>query len=440
MHPSPRIFSLLIVGTILLLFPTSLALAYGDIQIKNENLILSDTTVVHLQTVKIYATATNNSNNDLLGSVQFKNTTTGNPIGSDQPISVLAGSTDSVFVEWRPGAGTYTIAATVIPWDTAGDDAGNNTASRTLTVDYDFDNDGIGNAQDPDDDNDGTPDVDDDYPLDPNESQDTDKDGIGNAQDPDDDNDGTLDDEDQMPTDASEILDTDSDGIGNNSDIDDDNDGLSDETELASVSNGGTGTDPQNSDTDGDNVVDGEDEFPTDEKEWIDSDSDGTGNNADKDDDNDGLPDLEDEFPLNKGPVIILEQYEEEAPEKTGERFNVWNASLSYDEDGNLTAYRWFTRDGRLIGEEAILKLKIGSNSFLPASLMVFDDLGETRTLDLSKKTNRTLGSMGLGLLIALLIALALILYLKYTSTAPKKVEPVKQVKSKSSSKKPRKK
>jgi chitinase len=44
-------------------------------------------------------------------------------------------------------------------------------------------------------------------------------------------------------------------------------------------------------DSDGDGVADSQDAFPNDPEEWIDTDSDGTGNNADSDDDNDGMPD-----------------------------------------------------------------------------------------------------------------------------------------------------
>lgn len=44
-------------------------------------------------------------------------------------------------------------------------------------------------------------------------------------------------------------------------------------------------------DSDGDGVPDNEDEFPNDPTEWLDTDSDGIGNNADPDDDGDGIPD-----------------------------------------------------------------------------------------------------------------------------------------------------
>ena len=63
----------------------------------------------------------------------------------------------------------------------------------------DFDEDGIGDLCDDDDDNDGVADVDDAFPLDPDEWLDTDGDGIGNNADPDDDNDGIPDEQDEYP-------------------------------------------------------------------------------------------------------------------------------------------------------------------------------------------------------------------------------------------------
>ena len=76
---------------------------------------------------------------------------------------------------------------------------------------------------------------------------------------------------DAFPLDKTEWLDTDSDGIGNNTDTDDDND----------------------------SVLDGEDAFPLDKTEWLDTDSDGIGNNADPDDDGDSILDGDDAFPLD---------------------------------------------------------------------------------------------------------------------------------------------
>jgi len=75
---------------------------------------------------------------------------------------------------------------------------------------------------------------------------------------------------DVFPQDSSEWQDTDLDGIGNNLDTDDDSD----------------------------SVLDIVDAFPLDKLEWLDTDEDGIGNNADKDDDNDGILDVDDSIPL----------------------------------------------------------------------------------------------------------------------------------------------
>ena len=58
---------------------------------------------------------------------------------------------------------------------------------------------------------------------------------------------------------------------------------------------------PDDTDTDDDNdgVVDGDDAFPLDATESVDTDSDGIGNNADTDDDGDGVSDIDDTFPLD---------------------------------------------------------------------------------------------------------------------------------------------
>jgi uncharacterized delta-60 repeat protein len=52
-------------------------------------------------------------------------------------------------------------------------------------------------------------------------------------------------------------------------------------------------------DTDLDGIQDLYDAFPLDASEWLDTDGDGNGNNADPDDDNDGVPDAQDAFPLD---------------------------------------------------------------------------------------------------------------------------------------------
>jgi len=88
------------------------------------------------------------------------------------------------------------------------------------------------------------------------------------------DGDGVPDVSDAFPNDPGEWIDTDGDGTGNNADSDDDNDGT-----------------PDNADA-----------FPLDATEWLDSDTDGIGNNADLDDDNDGLTDVQ-EVELGTNPL-----------------------------------------------------------------------------------------------------------------------------------------
>ena len=180
----------------------------------------------------------------------------------------------------------------------------------------DLDADGIGNNSDLDDDGDGQLDTDElacgSDPLDfNNASADSDKDNLPDCLDIDDDNDGVNDTSDAFPLNPSEWTDTDLDGIGNNADTDDDNDNYTDLDELACDS------DPLDKfnkpadqdidlipdcidpDRDGDGFLNGNDSFPDNPREWIDSDRDGLGNNFDVDDDNDNCLDNIDKFPLN---------------------------------------------------------------------------------------------------------------------------------------------
>ena len=142
------------------------------------------------------------------------------------------------------------------------------------------------------------PDGEDAFPEDQKEQLDTDGDGTGDNADTDDDNDGYSDrDESLQGTDPKDP---------NSTPLDSDNDGLSDVLEVLE------GTDPNNPDTDGDGIIDGEDEFPlnaefsTDNDDdgipdsvdvYGDHDSDGVSDIPDIDDDNDGVYDFnEDEF------------------------------------------------------------------------------------------------------------------------------------------------
>jgi hypothetical protein len=116
--------------------------------------------------------------------------------------------------------------------------AAENTAGKRLFSGNLLSADGIGAITPKDSDGDGTPDTEDDFPNNLNETIDSDEDGIGDNTDPDDDNDGTVDGEDDFPFDPNEDTDTDDDLIGDNSDPDDDNDNISDLEEDQGPNNG----------------------------------------------------------------------------------------------------------------------------------------------------------------------------------------------------------
>ena len=172
----------------------------------------------------------------------------------------------------------------------------------------DTDGDGVGDNADTDDDDDGWSDQDEvecgsqlvdsgSMPLD------SDGDGECDALDSDDDDDGVVDSDDAFPIDPNEWSDGDGDGIGNNADKDDDGDGWEDSTESDCDSDpmnvevspkdmdGDGACDIQDPDDDGDGVADGDDAFPLNKAEWLDTDGDGLGDNSDLDDDGDQFTD-----------------------------------------------------------------------------------------------------------------------------------------------------
>ena len=147
-----------------------------------------------------------------------------------------------------------------------------------FSVPADNDRDHLCDIIDPDDDNDGTIDVDDDFPMDPNENNDLDGDGLGDNTDNDDDGDGWLDvtemicsnaggygdpiNADVMPIDNETADGGGPDGLCNAIDPDDDGDGFPDPI------------DPDNIVCNADLC---EDAFKWDPLEWHDADADGAG-------------------------------------------------------------------------------------------------------------------------------------------------------------------
>ena len=384
------------------------ALAYtGDISINGQQIKFSSYDFLEGNTVRIYATTTNHGGQDLLGVVRFYDN--GSQVGADQPVSIFGNSTDDVFIDWTPlSYGTKVISVEMTPWVVENDDPSNNTIQSEKYVVQDTDHDGTPNDSDDDDDGDGVNDTDDDFPLNKNEQHDTDGDGTGDNSDDDDDNDGVPDEHDGLPLDPNETVDTDGDGIGDNTDTDDDGDGLSDGEEENKK------TDPLNPDTDGDLVNDGEDAFPLDPEEWADTDGDGIGDNTDTDDDNDSVYDEVDEFPLNKGPIIKLD--DENFTIDVLEEY-IFDASPSYDEDGQIVSYLWDI-DGEEREGNAVPYIfeKIGNHK---VGLTITDNNGESRSIELQANVVNTKFYVQLATTLAA-IFLALIIVFKYIHRAEK--------------------
>jgi hypothetical protein len=194
-------------------------------------------------------------------------------------------------------------------------DSSNNTVCvpntpTNLIVDDDDDNDGHLDQYEID--CGSNPIAAEDMPLD------SDSDGECDEKDTDDDNDGHPDpacvgnasgldyvdcatsDEDTFPYNSAEWSDSDEDRIGDNSDMDDDNDGWWDSCDAqdwldaqAVTQIEGNNYFPSTDDGLASNCPGQTDAFPNDATEWVDTDGDGVGDNADPDDDNDGWIDTD---------------------------------------------------------------------------------------------------------------------------------------------------
>ena len=380
----------------------------GDLAISDAQVHFSTNKFIEGQTIRIYATVVNNSSKDLLGSVKFIDATQGKQINGDQPVSVFAGKTDDVFVDYKLPAGTIKIQVQIIPFQKEIDDPSNNIVIKSIYSEADLDRDGIPDSIDPDWDNDGVKNADDAFPRNYKEQFDTDGDGIGNNADLDDDNDGVPDTVDAFPLDPKESVDTDKDGIGNNTDLDDDNDGILDTDEAK------LGTNPLLADTDGDGVIDSKDAFPLNTKEWKDTDGDGIGDNEDTDDDNDGILDVNDKFPTNLTPIPKIS-----SPWKLTQvnKEITFDGSDSIDRDGKIVSFTWKINDLKLEGQTP--KYIFKEPGKYKISLATTDNVGETSTIEkvIYVADYKTYLKV---LIVIILIALALTFGFKY-NTALKK-------------------
>ncbi len=396
-----------------LFLPLTVHAAQGDLELLPSSIKFSPSYITEGRKTRIYATIKNNSNEDLYGTVRFANS--GQQVGGDQPISVFAGRTDDVFVDWTPSAGEQAISVAIVPWQ-KGDNESNNAYQVKVDVVADLDHDGTRDEEDTDVDGDTVLNSNDGFPRDKTESKDTDGDGIGDNADLNDDNDGVPDKEDIFPLDPKESKDTDGDGIGDNSDPDIDGDGIPNDEE------GKIGTDPKSADTDGDKVNDQKDAFPTNATETKDTNKNGIGDNSDPDIDGDGIPNVKDAFPANRPPEaqdigtpLIMQ---------VGETLRL-DASKSMDKDGKVSKVVWII-DGKDRYEGISREVIVASTGTHEVELQVTDNSGETT----SKKWN-FYGTSSIfltqGGVLAALIALALLGFFYYSTRASKKAAKLKQ-------------
>lgn len=375
-------FSWVIIAIGILSLPLTVLAAEQDLALTDEKLWFNKKTFTEEAKVRIYATVENRGNVDLKGVVRFFDGQSGPQLKGDQPISVIVGREDTVFIDIIFAVpGDHEITAKIFPFDAENEDSSNNTAKRTITVLRDYDRDEIPDSIDPDSDNDGVLNANDAFPLNEKESLDTDGDSVGNNADFDDDNDGIPDADDAFPLNSNESKDTDRDGVG-----------------------------------------DKKDAFPNNPAESSDYDKDGVGDNADKDADNDGIEKSKDINDKNKGPIIALDGIPLLA---TIDKPVYLDTSKTKDSDGTITAISLeISGKGQAI-KTALTPAKPYPHTFTKTgeykiTLKAVDDKGESRTKDFYVKVRSPLFFMGLLAGILLLIILAIFAILTYASSARK--------------------
>lgn len=328
---------ILISATIILaLFAPSAKASQGDLFLMPDRVKFSSEAFLEGKSARLYATVDSSSSDDLRGVVKFFDGE--EQIQGDQPVSVLASKEDAVFVDWKiDSPGEHTIRIILVPFETDGDNPGNNLVQKQITVLADSDRDGVPNRDDIDDDNDGHADSEDAFPLNRLEWIDSDGDSKGDNADDDDDNDGIPDESDAFPLNPAESVDTDKDGIG-----------------------------------------DKHDAFPIDPVEKSDFDKDGIGDNKDQDADNDGIPKPLDTNDTNVGPVIKVTS-KKKARRRiilVGETVS-FETSESSDPDGNI-AESEIVIEGKKIKDDA-LEAPFDETGLKTVSVRLIDDKGEAR-------------------------------------------------------------
>lgn len=193
--------------------------AVYDLRISPGDVMISPSTIIARQTVRIYATVENVGERDAEGTIEFYD---GDRRIGSKALSVRAGGRpDEVWIPWTPESeGNHFLRVRLVSDpDTPDESQDNGLVTMDVFSDRDTDGDGFGDRADQDDDNDGALDTVDQFPQDPRRQKDADNDGVEDVQDTDDDNDGLLDvDETKLGTNPLN-RDTDGDGVGDKEDV-----------------------------------------------------------------------------------------------------------------------------------------------------------------------------------------------------------------------------